>query len=365
MPAIRPKTLGSPALRGYVTEIQQEASGTLADRVRNVCVVLATLSTSSACQAERVNPATQMPRCQSRRARRAHGAASSGRRRRAEAATSPNGGTSSFTSLEYAALAALWIWALGPLIGDRAWPVAAAIALAFAVSDEIHQSFVPAGSPTRSTSSWTRWGSGRRCSSPPTRGAGRPRAGPSRKERVGVRRLQAALEHRVKRLVVAGLGLEHGVLEVREGADVHGAERIAAQERPPGEHRLEQGHPAARPRDQVLDGRRIRVGLRELVVELVRRALPDLVEPLDEDAVRGPLGGRGREQRRIGRQRPRAARRSASSRSPPRRRSRRPARAPAPTAREAPRGPPGRGRPIRPRCPSTPAARATRSTLVE
>ncbi len=45
--------------------------------------------------------------------------------------------------LEYAALAALWIWALGPLLGSRAWPVAAAIALAYAVSDEIHQSFVP------------------------------------------------------------------------------------------------------------------------------------------------------------------------------------------------------------------------------
>jgi len=44
---------------------------------------------------------------------------------------------------EYAALAALWIWALGPLVGSRAWPVAAAIALAFAISDEIHQSFVP------------------------------------------------------------------------------------------------------------------------------------------------------------------------------------------------------------------------------
>jgi VanZ family protein len=44
---------------------------------------------------------------------------------------------------EYAVLAALWIWALRPLIGDRAWPVAAGIALAYAISDEIHQSFVP------------------------------------------------------------------------------------------------------------------------------------------------------------------------------------------------------------------------------
>ena len=44
---------------------------------------------------------------------------------------------------EYAALAALWLWALLPLIGGAAWPAAAAIALAYAVSDEIHQSFVP------------------------------------------------------------------------------------------------------------------------------------------------------------------------------------------------------------------------------
>jgi VanZ family protein len=44
---------------------------------------------------------------------------------------------------EYAALAALWIWALAPLIGRKAWPVAAALAFAYAISDEIHQSFVP------------------------------------------------------------------------------------------------------------------------------------------------------------------------------------------------------------------------------
>ena len=44
---------------------------------------------------------------------------------------------------EYAALAALWLWALLPLIGRAAWPVAAAVSLAYAVSDEIHQSFVP------------------------------------------------------------------------------------------------------------------------------------------------------------------------------------------------------------------------------
>ena len=44
---------------------------------------------------------------------------------------------------EYAALAALWIWALLPVAGRRAWPIAAGIAFAYAVSDEIHQSFVP------------------------------------------------------------------------------------------------------------------------------------------------------------------------------------------------------------------------------
>ena len=44
---------------------------------------------------------------------------------------------------EYAALAALWIWALLPVAGGAAWPIAAGIAFAYAVSDEIHQSFVP------------------------------------------------------------------------------------------------------------------------------------------------------------------------------------------------------------------------------
>ena len=44
---------------------------------------------------------------------------------------------------EFAALTALWAWALAPAQGRRAIPVAAAIALAYAISDEIHQSFVP------------------------------------------------------------------------------------------------------------------------------------------------------------------------------------------------------------------------------
>jgi VanZ family protein len=45
--------------------------------------------------------------------------------------------------LEYAALAALWLWALVPLMGRSSWALAAVIAIAYAVSDEIHQSFVP------------------------------------------------------------------------------------------------------------------------------------------------------------------------------------------------------------------------------
>jgi len=43
---------------------------------------------------------------------------------------------------EYALLAALWAWALGPALADRALPAAAAIAFVYALSDEFHQSFV-------------------------------------------------------------------------------------------------------------------------------------------------------------------------------------------------------------------------------
>ncbi len=43
---------------------------------------------------------------------------------------------------EYALLATLWAWALTPALGRRAPFVAAAISLAYAVTDEYHQSFV-------------------------------------------------------------------------------------------------------------------------------------------------------------------------------------------------------------------------------
>ncbi len=43
---------------------------------------------------------------------------------------------------EYAVLAALWAWALHPVLGRRALLAAAAISFAYAVSDEFHQSFV-------------------------------------------------------------------------------------------------------------------------------------------------------------------------------------------------------------------------------
>lgn len=43
---------------------------------------------------------------------------------------------------EYALLAALWAWALGPWLGRRAIPAAAAIAMLYAISDEFHQSFI-------------------------------------------------------------------------------------------------------------------------------------------------------------------------------------------------------------------------------
>jgi VanZ family protein len=44
---------------------------------------------------------------------------------------------------EYAVLAVLWAWALMPVLGRRAVAIAAAIALAYALADEYHQSFVP------------------------------------------------------------------------------------------------------------------------------------------------------------------------------------------------------------------------------
>jgi VanZ family protein len=39
-------------------------------------------------------------------------------------------------------LAALWAWALGPSLGRRAIPAAAAICLLYAITDEFHQGFV-------------------------------------------------------------------------------------------------------------------------------------------------------------------------------------------------------------------------------
>jgi VanZ family protein len=44
---------------------------------------------------------------------------------------------------EYAALAALWAWALSPGLGRRAIALAGAISFLYAVSDEVHQSYVP------------------------------------------------------------------------------------------------------------------------------------------------------------------------------------------------------------------------------
>ena len=44
---------------------------------------------------------------------------------------------------EYAVLAALWAWALAPALGRRTLVAAGAISLAYALTDEFHQSFVP------------------------------------------------------------------------------------------------------------------------------------------------------------------------------------------------------------------------------
>ncbi len=43
---------------------------------------------------------------------------------------------------EYAVLTALWAWALAPVAGRRALGLAMAIAFAYAITDEFHQSFV-------------------------------------------------------------------------------------------------------------------------------------------------------------------------------------------------------------------------------
>lgn len=44
---------------------------------------------------------------------------------------------------EYALLAGLWLWALAPSLGRQGVYVAVAISVAYAISDEIHQGFVP------------------------------------------------------------------------------------------------------------------------------------------------------------------------------------------------------------------------------
>lgn len=44
--------------------------------------------------------------------------------------------------VQFAALAALWAWALVPELGRRGLAVAAVISLLYAISDEYHQSFV-------------------------------------------------------------------------------------------------------------------------------------------------------------------------------------------------------------------------------
>jgi VanZ family protein len=44
--------------------------------------------------------------------------------------------------IEYAALATLWTWALGPALGRQALLAAAMISLVYGISDEYHQRFV-------------------------------------------------------------------------------------------------------------------------------------------------------------------------------------------------------------------------------
>lgn len=51
---------------------------------------------------------------------------------------------------EYAALAALWAWALWPAVGGASLAVAAGVSFLYAISDEIHQAHVPG----RSSDPW-------------------------------------------------------------------------------------------------------------------------------------------------------------------------------------------------------------------
>jgi VanZ family protein len=44
---------------------------------------------------------------------------------------------------EYAILAALWAWALYPALDRRALAVSGAISILYAISDELHQGYVP------------------------------------------------------------------------------------------------------------------------------------------------------------------------------------------------------------------------------
>ncbi len=44
---------------------------------------------------------------------------------------------------QFGLLAALWLWALEPRLRRRAYAVAGAISVLYAISDEYHQSFVP------------------------------------------------------------------------------------------------------------------------------------------------------------------------------------------------------------------------------
>src|SRR4051795_13091001 len=91
----------------------------------------------------------------------------------------------------------------------------------------------------------------------------------------------AVPEDQGEELVVLWI-VQRGELQEREGADVGGGERVADEVRGVGEHLLEAVERAEHLVLELAYEGLVRMGLAELRLDLVRRALPALVEPVDE-----------------------------------------------------------------------------------
>ena len=97
-------------------------------------------------------------------------------------------------------------------------------------------------------------------------------------------------QHGVEGNGVRRVGLRAGVLDEREGADVRGRE-VAEQVVAPVEQALEEALPAREPPQEG--------GVLVTRGDGVRRSLPDIVEPLDEDVNLGAGARLARIQRRL------------------------------------------------------------------